>query len=275
MPELYQTIFHMSPDSRTVKLLKRLEKWSIGFADLALTPINAFREAFCSRGCPPSKMQIVMNTPDEAIFSPNENGAKIRSAAARRTEFRVMYHGLIAERQGLVTAVQAMKLLADRAPGIVLDIYWARTAYLDVVEHMIKDLRLEDTVRYKGKRRLEEIPGEILQADLGLVPNPRTPFTEINFPTRIFECLAMGRPVIAPRTRGIRDYFAEDEILYFEPDNPDDLARVILQARDRPEQTGAILQRGIEVYRRHLWTEEKRRFVGLVENLLDNAQSGR
>lgn len=275
MPELYQTIFHVPPTSVMVKLLKLIEKWSIGFADLALTPNKAFREAFCSRGCPRSKIQIVMNTPDEAIFSPNGSEAETRSANPQRAEFRVLYHGLIAERQGLVTAVQAMKLLADRAPGIVLDIYGSRTAYLDIVEHMIKDLGVEDTVRYKGKRRLEEIPDEILQADLGIVPNPRTPFTEINFPTRIFEYLAMGRPVIAPRTRGVLDYFSEGEILYFEPDNPDDLARVIIQARDCPERTGAILHRGIEVYRRHLWNDESRRFVNLVENLLENAQSGR
>jgi glycosyltransferase involved in cell wall biosynthesis len=275
MPELYQTIFHVPPNSVTVKLLKLLEKWSIGFADLVLTPNNAFREAFCSRGCPRSKIQIVMNTPDEAIFSPNGSEARIPSTTEQRTKFRVMYHGLIAERQGLLTALQAMKVLARNAPEVTLDIYGSRTAYLDVVEHMIKDMRLEDTVRYKGKRRLEEIPDEILQADLGIVPNLRTPFTEINFPTRIFEYLAMGCPVIAPRTRGIRDYFGEDEILYFEPDNPDDLARVILQARDCPERTGDILDRGIEVYRRHLWNDECRRFVGLVKNLLENAQSGR
>jgi len=269
MPELYQTIFHVPADSVLVKSLEVIEKWSIGYADLALTPNKAFREVFCSRGCPGSKMHIVMNTPDEAIFSRNEDGKDPHPLDERRTEFRLMYHGLIAERQGMLTALKAMKLLADRAPGVVLDIYGRRTGYLSFIERQIREMGLENTVRYNGERRNEEIPGEISQTDLGLVPSPCTPFTEINFPTRIFEYLAMGRLVVAPRTRGVQDYFGDDEILYFEPGNPEDLTRAILQAREYPERTGAILRRGIEVYRQHLWTDERRRFVDLVEGLLE------
>src|SRR6185312_5770487 len=37
MPELMQTIFQLPEDSFSVRVLKRFEKWSIGFADLVLT----------------------------------------------------------------------------------------------------------------------------------------------------------------------------------------------------------------------------------------------
>src|SRR5439155_24815829 len=53
--------------------------------------------------------------------------------------------------------------------------------------------------------------------DVGIIPNRRSIFTEINFPTRIFEYLARGKPVIAPLTTGIGDYFSKDELVVFNP----------------------------------------------------------
>ena len=83
---------------------------------------------------------------------------------------------------------------------------------------------VQDCVHYLGPKSLEELVREVESCDLGIIPNPRNAFTEINTPTRIFEYLALGKPVIAPRTVGIQDYFGQESLLYFEPGNPKDLA---------------------------------------------------
>ena len=70
-----------------------------------------------------------------------------------------------------------------------------------------------------GRKYLEEIVKEIEKCDLGIIPNQRNAFTDINTPTRVFEYLAMGKPVIAPSTEGIRDYFDNDSLLFFEAGN--------------------------------------------------------
>ncbi len=54
---------------------------------------------------------------------------------------------------------------------------------------------------------------------MGLIPNHRSAFAEINTPTRIFEYLALGKPVIAPRAAGISDYFDEGSMIFFELGN--------------------------------------------------------
>src|SRR5208282_1456553 len=42
MPELMMTIFGLEPESFGVRLMKKLEKWSIRFADVVITPNAAF-----------------------------------------------------------------------------------------------------------------------------------------------------------------------------------------------------------------------------------------
>src|SRR5712692_10421181 len=53
MPELMMTIFHLDRKSGAVRMLRRLEKWSIRWADLVLTTNLAFEKLFVSRSCPP------------------------------------------------------------------------------------------------------------------------------------------------------------------------------------------------------------------------------
>src|SRR4029079_10207906 len=50
MPELCETIFGVASDHRMVRWLKILERWSLAYADLAVTPNTAFRDVFVSRG---------------------------------------------------------------------------------------------------------------------------------------------------------------------------------------------------------------------------------
>jgi len=89
-------------------------------------------------------------------------------------------------------------------------------------------------------------------------------------PTRIFEYLALGRPVIAPRTRGIQDYFSDDALLFFELGDAEDLARQIEYVCLHPGEAAETVERGQQVYLAHTWREEKRRFVELVAELLSS-----
>jgi glycosyltransferase involved in cell wall biosynthesis len=268
MPELYQTIYRLSAGGLMVRMLKVLERWSIGFSDLVITPNEAFRRLFSSRSCPKAKVEIVMNTPDEHLFRPAERPVAPSEGWASRTRFRLMYHGLIAERHGLGTALNAVKKASSGIPGLALEIYGKPNAYLDEIVKMAEGLQLNGALQYKGKKRIDDIPSAILDCDLGIIPNCRTPFTELNFPTRIFEYLSLGKPVIVPRTRGILDYFSEQDILFFEPDDADDLAAKIRWAYDHPREVQLMIQRGMGVYLKHSWELERHRFYRLVEGLL-------
>jgi len=269
MPELMEDIYGLKPGDIFLGFIKFIEGLSIAFSHAAITPNIRFRELFLSRGCPPWKMGIIMNSPDDAVFTPSVKMSGQKSGAGR---FRIMHHGSILRRHGLDLLVQAIALVRQRVPGVELDIYGASTGFLDTVMAEAGRLGLGDCVRYCGFLNQEGIASVIPGYDLGVIPNRPSPFIDSNFPTRLFEYLALGCPVIAPDTRGIRDYFDVSEMVYFNPGDVRELADRILWVQAHPQEAAECVAKGRRVYARHLWTTERAHFLGLAEELLDRGE---
>lgn len=267
MPELMTTIFNMDAGSTSVRLMKWLEKWSMACAHRVLTVNVACKRIFSSRSCRPEKITVVMNSPDEGIFRfrpadsypPAEEGAK---------RLVIMYHGSLVERNGLDLAVEALSRVRARVPNAELRVYGRSTPFLEQVLADARNKGLENAVHYLGPKRLEELTTEIESCDVGVIPNQRNAFTEINTPTRIFEYLALGKPVIAPRTPGIQDYFGPDALMYFDSGDAEDLARAIEYADAHRGEAMKIAQRGQQVYLTHAWPQERQTLLNAVKELV-------
>ncbi len=273
MPELMMTIFNKDKESFGVRAIRRLEKWSIARADLVITVSVTFKRIFCGRGCPAGKVGVVMNTPDESLFPCRAaRSYPVRDAG---DPLAIMYHGLLESRNGLHLAVDALSRFQKRFPNVELRIYGRSTPYLEQVMETVRGLGLEGSVHYLGPRKLEDLAREIEQCDVGIVPNPRNDFTAINTPTRILEYLALGKPVIAPRTEGIEDYFAADALIYFEPGDSKDFEEKLEYVATHPGEAVATAERGQQVYLRHTWGEERETLVSLVARLLGRGQFDR
>jgi glycosyltransferase involved in cell wall biosynthesis len=78
----------------------------------------------------------------------------------------------------------------------------------------------------------------------------------------------MGKPVIAPSTPGIQDYFNDESLLFFEPGNADDLARQIDYAFSHPREVLEIARRGQKVYLDHTWERERETLLGRLSDTL-------
>jgi glycosyltransferase involved in cell wall biosynthesis len=248
-----------------VRLLKRLERWSIEFADVVFTVNLACKKIFAARSCPANKIQVVMNSPDEEIFAFRAS----TSALVERTKpFVIMYHGSILERNGLDLGVMALAIVRQRVPGAELRIYGDSTPFLETVMDAVRKNGLQDSVRCFGKQGLEEIVAAIDQCDVGIIPNRRSVFTEINTPTRIFEYLSRGKPVITGRAPGVRDYFDDDALFFFELGDAEDLARSIVHVFAHPEEVPDVVKRGQHVYLAHRWSEERKGLVNRIADLL-------
>ncbi len=268
MPELMTTIFNLDKDSRSVRLISRIEKWSMARANAVLTVNIACKRIFGSRSCRPEKIGVVMNAPDEEIFPFREPDSQAYENQARNDRFVIMYHGSLVERNGLDLAVEALARVREAIPTAELRVYGPNSPFLERVMDMARDKGLQEAVRYLGPRRLEDLVREIEGCDVGVIPNQRNSFTEINTPTRIFEYLALGKPVIAPSTPGIQDYFSKESLVFFESGNAEDLAKSIKYVFSHPADVTEIVKRGQEVYREHNWSKERLQLIGVVAGLL-------
>jgi len=265
MPEVYMAKYSIKSSHLIISLLIFLEKLSIWFSDFVITPNIAFRNLFISRGCPKSKIQIVMNSPDEKIFSCSWR--EYEKKKIDNDEFRIMYHGTITERNGLDLAVEALNMLRNKIPNISFHVY-GEGDFVEYFLKLVKKLNLDDIVHYHGQVAPETIAREIELIDVGLIPNKKNPFTNINMPTRIFEYLCKGKPVIVPRTKGILDYFDEESLCFFEPGSVDKLAEKIIDVYNNPARCHDILARGISVYKKYRWELQRQHLLKLVTRLL-------
>jgi len=267
MPELMVTIFKLDSDSLSVRLLKRIEKWSIARANSVVTVNRTFKHLFSSRSCGLDKIEVVMNTPDSEIFPLRP--PLLALAKQVGDKHVIMYHGSLVERNGLDLAVDALARVKQVIPGAELRIYGDKTPFLERVMDTANSRGLRGAVRYLGPKCLEDLVHEIEDCDVGVIPNHRNSFTQINTPTRIFEYLALGKPVIAPRTQGVQDYFTDDSMIFFEAGDAEDMAKSIEYAFYHPAQVTETVRRGQAVYRTHLWQKERARLIGVVAGLLE------
>lgn len=267
MPELMMTIFKLPAQSRVVWLLKQLEKLSTAFADLVLTVNEASKRIYTSRSCLPEKVQIVMNSPDEQIFRfrPVKRGEPEIQGSNR--PFVIMYHGSIFPRNGLDLAVEALEIARQSVPNARLIICGDNNPFLEQVMAYVRERGLQNAIFYLGRKSQRQIVEAIDTCDIGIIPNRRSTFTEMNTPTRIFEYLARGKAVIAPLAQGILDYFNSQDILNFELGNARDLARQIEYAFFHPEEMEQIVSRGQQVYLAHRWKRERAGFINTVAGL--------
>ena len=273
MPELMKTIFQMEQDSFSVRVIEKLEKWSIAWVDRVVTVNIACKRIFSNRSCRPEKISVVMNSPDESIFPFQARSATPSTDQPANKPLRIMYHGSIVERNGLDVAVAAFAQVRKAVPGAELKIYGTRTDFLDRVMEQVRTLGLGESVHYFGQKSLEELVHEIGNCDVGIIPNQRNAFTDINTPTRIFEYLALGKPVIAPRTSGIEDYFDPQSLFFFEPGDAQELAQQIQYVSSHAQEADEVVRRGQQVYQANRWYTQRRELVNLVSEVVNGGRT--
>ncbi|MCK6501547.1 MAG: glycosyltransferase, partial [Nitrospira sp.] len=135
MPELCMSIFGLKQESLMVKLLRWIERLSLRFAHLGITPNLAFKKLFVSRSCPDDKMLIVMNSPQEHLFplhAVTEAPAPPKTPNAQEP-YIIMFHGSLVHRHGLDIAVEALEIVRKTLPAAELRVFGAPTPYLEEV----------------------------------------------------------------------------------------------------------------------------------------------
>jgi glycogen(starch) synthase len=88
---------------------------------------------------------------------------------------------------------------------------------------------------------------------------------------KVAEYVALGQPVICSGIATMRDYFSDDELLFFEPGNAEDLARAIRDLLADPAAAGERAARSRLRLDKLDWPAQK---VSLVETVEALAGSG-
>jgi glycosyltransferase involved in cell wall biosynthesis len=268
MPEFFASKFGTTLRHPGVRALALLEQASIRFADRAVTCTDEMRDAFVSRGADPDRIDVVMNSSEEAIFDPETFPPR---RGRRDDRFSLICHGTIEERYGLDTIIRALRLLDDRIPGLSLEIY-GEGSYVRELRGMVEQFGLTDRVSFNGFVPNEELVAAIADADAGVVAMKRDAFRDLTHCNKMFDLITMRRPVICSRTTSVMASFPDDCFQYFEADDDADLARAIEEVFEQPHLGHRLVERAEEQNQAYRWLRQRERYLSLVDRALAGRQ---
>jgi glycosyltransferase involved in cell wall biosynthesis len=263
MPEFFATKLQTSPRHPLARVLAVLEQAAIRFADAALTRTDEMRDVFVARGADPAKITVTLNSADEEVFQPD----RVVATPGEDGRFVLVSHGSVEPQYGLDTAVRAVALLSDELPDLHLDIYGDGTQRRSL-HQLSEELGVTDRVHFSdGYVPIDELVGAIARADAGLVAVKRDPFRDVTQCFKMYEFVAMRRPVVASRTASAVASFDEDCFAWFESGDEKDLARAIRQVHDDPALRRRLVEKASARAEPYRWVHQRERYLSLVAEL--------
>jgi glycosyltransferase involved in cell wall biosynthesis len=230
-PEAIVDLGLMRRGSLGVRLLEGLARFLYRQAARVVVVTNAFADQLAAQGVPRPKLAVIPNGADTHLFAPGQDGQAVRDALGLDGRFVVAYVGSHGLSHGLGAVLDAAEVRPAVSFLLVGD--GADRDRL-VAERDRRDLR---NVIMRPSVSKSEVPGVYAAADACLVPLRDVPIFETFVPSKLFEVLAAGRPVIGAVRGEARDILNRSGgALVVDPERGDQLAAAI----DRLQSDAAL-----------------------------------
>lgn len=234
-----------------MRSLQRVARWMYRRARVIVAVGPGYRDKLLlCPGLTPDRVQVLPNGADLEVFAAvPEDHENLLVKLGIRARFVVSYVGTLGMAHGLDTVLEAAELLRDRD-----DIAFALVG--DGAEHA----RLEKAARERGLRNVhftgllpkEMIPSILAESGACLVHLKRRELFRSVLPSKLFEAMAMGRPVLLGVDGDARDVLAEAGAgIFFEPENAALLAAAARQLADDPAEASRLGTQGAAFVREH------------------------
>jgi len=263
VPEFFSTKYGMPMKHPLVRLSAFVEQLAIRYSDRVITCTQEMKDVFVKRGAPADKIDVILNSADEAVFDVDRYPPRPEPGA-----FTLICHGSVEERYGHDTLVEAVALLGDEIPELRLEVY-GDGSFLDEVQQLTKERGVEERVWFAGEYvPIEQLLEGIARADAGVVAMKKDAFRDLTHCNKMYDLIAMRRPAVISRTDSVQRYFDESSFEYFDADDPVDLARAIRELYANPERAQQLVARASEVNEPYRWPHQLLLYRGSVESLL-------
>lgn len=202
--------------------------------------IKFFHEKFKT---PIKKFRKVLVGSMNNIFYPIENEKD------KKKQFLIGFAGTFIPLQGVEYIVEAAKILENNNQ-IIFHFIGDGQTYKENKE-LAKELKLKNTIFY-GRVPLKNMREMISKFDIKLGIFGNTPKALQVIPTKVFDGMAMKKPMISADTPAIRELFINNEnIILCEKANPKSLAEAILKLKKDKILREKIAQNAYTLYKEY------------------------
>ena len=209
---------------------------------------------------------------NSTYFNKEVNGESVRTIYGRGKHFILLYHGSIAKERGLDNLIYAIKLLVDNE---IRDVgLWILGEGKDktLLKELTTRLNLQEHILFLEPVSYHEVARFIAAADVCVSPLPRHRWWMFQFPLKVVECLAVGKPVIAT------DIWCHKQIrggiIFSHGDSARALANAIMSyisiSTSMPDLLEKLREEAVMVSRKYSWENQALVIHEYLKFLLSN-----
>ena len=229
-------------------------------ADLVLPTTKWMLEDFVKKGIERSKMMSYPNGIDPNRFS-DANGEETRRKYDLNDSKVVIYVGTLDKMRYLDVLIRAFSKVREKKENVKL-LMVGNGRDKTNLEKLAEDLGIKEDVIFTGQVHAHEVPNFIAVGDVGVSAVPPSDFYKLSSPIKMFEYMAMGKPVVAneeiPEQRAVIEESEGGILVKFEEES---LAEGIMELLDNPEKAKEMSRKGYE------WVTKNRSYEILARGL--------
>jgi len=204
---------------RFIGFWKWLERKAIDLASSVVVISKPLKDYYITRGFSAEKFAVVPNAVNLSRFDPSAfSGAEIKRLYGLDDSFVIGFVGRLEEWSGIDWFLRSLTLIRSVLRNVIVVVIGSGPLEGRLRE-IIADLQLEKHVRLVGHVPHEEIPRYMACFDIAVAPYR---YVELFYgsPMKIFEYLAMGKPVLTARMGQSMDLIRHGENgFFYEPDD--------------------------------------------------------
>jgi len=203
---------------------------------------------------------------DPKFFNKNIDSGNLRERYHCEECFVILYHGSINKERKLENLIYAMKILVDK--GVKNLCLWmlgdgsSRTE----LQSLVSKLELDRFIRFIDPVPYSQVGKYIAASDACICPLPKEPKWFYQFPLKITECLAVGKPVITIDIPAHRHF---DGVILYSNDDPHSIANAIEKFISLSEDFKEELRiRALETAKKYTWETQAKRIDDFIKYVI-------
>jgi len=218
IPFVYYLLDHLHsllPNKDFQKMAKQFEKMNIMNADRILVLNQGLKDYVKDMGGDINRISVITSGVDFEKFNLQVDGSSIREKyGIKEDDILLFFMGWIYDFSGMKEVAESLSTTNNE--NIKLMIVGDGDLYEPLMK-MKSERHLDGKLILTGKVPFEEIPKHIAAADICLLPAYKNEIMMNIVPIKIYEYMAMGKPVITTNLPGIQKEFGEGKgIVYIE-----------------------------------------------------------
>ncbi|HUT91819.1 MAG TPA: glycosyltransferase family 4 protein [Thermoguttaceae bacterium] len=253
------------------RILEMMERWMYQSADHIVAVGEGYRANILEKVSIPDRISVIPNGVDVRRFVPRQPDAEFLRTWGLENKFVCSYVGTIGMAHGLEVVLEAAKILRQKGRHDISFCLVGEGSQRKRLEEEANQAGLNGMVAFTGRQPKEQMPAILASSHACLVHLKGCRLFGTVIPSKIFETLAMARPVIMGVRGEARDIVMEAGAgVEMEPDSPESLAQAVETLADNPDFASRRGQAARDYVVKHFNRDElAARFLRLLRRLAE------